>query len=72
MYMAPDGGLAWCALPPLPPSPALSSPIHTRTGRVGSVMYMAPEVSHGLPYNEKADVFSFAVMGEHENTCWVR
>eukprot|EP00878_Enallax_costatus_P022758 GHUV01024165.1.p1 GENE.GHUV01024165.1~~GHUV01024165.1.p1 ORF type:complete len:396 (+),score=103.79 GHUV01024165.1:320-1507(+) len=32
------------------------------TGRTGSLMYMAPEVFHEQPYNEKADVFSFAIM----------
>lgn len=28
----------------------------------GSQMYMSPEVHGRLPYNEKADVFSFAVL----------
>jgi serine/threonine protein kinase len=32
------------------------------TTRVGSLLYMAPEVLHGEPYNEKVDVFSFGVM----------
>ncbi|PNW87091.1 hypothetical protein CHLRE_02g108650v5 [Chlamydomonas reinhardtii] len=32
------------------------------TGRAGSCMYMAPEVFRKLPYNEKADVFSFGVV----------
>ncbi|KAG2483794.1 hypothetical protein HYH03_017389 [Edaphochlamys debaryana] len=32
------------------------------TGKAGSCMYMAPEVYRKLPYNEKADVFSFAVV----------
>ena len=28
----------------------------------GSKRFMAPEVCHGLPYNEKVDVYSFAVV----------
>ncbi|KAG2436299.1 hypothetical protein HXX76_006610 [Chlamydomonas incerta] len=32
------------------------------TGKAGSCMYMAPEVFRKLPYNEKADVFSFGVV----------
>lgn len=32
------------------------------TGKVGSVVYMAPEVFLNKPYNEKVDVFSFGVM----------
>lgn len=32
------------------------------SGQTGSLMYMAPEVFKFQPYNEKADVFSFAVM----------
>jgi serine/threonine protein kinase len=32
------------------------------TGQTGSLMYMAPEVYNGQPYNEKADVFSFGMM----------
>ena len=32
------------------------------SGRTGSLMYMAPEVLHCQPYNEKADVFSFALI----------
>lgn len=32
------------------------------TGKVGSIVYMAPEVFLGKQYNEKVDVFSFGVM----------
>ena len=32
------------------------------TGKVGSIVYMAPEVFLNKSYNEKVDVFSFAVM----------
>eukprot|EP00210_Caulerpa_lentillifera_P003494 g3334.t1 len=32
------------------------------SGRTGSMMYMAPEVFGFLPYNEKADVFSFGII----------
>jgi serine/threonine protein kinase len=38
-----------------------AAPIDATT-RVGSLLYMAPEVLRGEPYNEKVDVFSFAVM----------
>lgn len=36
--------------------------MHNHTGRCGSVLYMAPEVARGKPYNEKVDVFSFAIL----------
>jgi serine/threonine protein kinase len=32
------------------------------TGGTGSFVYMAPEVFLRLPYNEKADVYSFAMV----------
>lgn len=32
------------------------------TGGIGSIRYMAPEVVLHLPYNEKADVYSFAII----------
>ena len=32
------------------------------TGNTGSLRYMAPEVALKKPYNEKADVYSFAIM----------
>ncbi|GIL47987.1 hypothetical protein Vafri_4711 [Volvox africanus] len=36
--------------------------VYRLTGATGSHMTMAPEVYQGLPYNEKADVFSFGVI----------
>ncbi|GLI69575.1 hypothetical protein VaNZ11_014233 [Volvox africanus] len=36
--------------------------VYRLTGATGSHMTMAPEVYQGLPYNEKADVFSFGVV----------
>ncbi|PNW72252.1 hypothetical protein CHLRE_16g675750v5 [Chlamydomonas reinhardtii] len=36
--------------------------VYGLTGKAGSAMYMAPEVFQKLPYNEKADVFSFGVV----------
>ena len=32
------------------------------SGMAGSKRFMAPEVCNGLPYNEKVDVYSFAVV----------
>ncbi|CAM9194167.1 unnamed protein product [Choristocarpus tenellus] len=32
------------------------------TGETGSKRFMAPEVCRGLPYNEKADVYSFSII----------
>lgn len=32
------------------------------TQKVGSMVYMAPEVTMGAKYNEKVDVFSFGVI----------
>jgi serine/threonine protein kinase len=49
-------------------SNALGSPLslglfrYAMTGRVGSLIYMAPEVLQNQPYNEAADTFSFAVV----------
>ncbi|EFC35430.1 predicted protein [Naegleria gruberi] len=34
----------------------------TKTGQVGSLLYMAPEVLLGKNYNEKSDVYSFAII----------
>ncbi|KAG1659741.1 hypothetical protein FOA52_006011 [Chlamydomonas sp. UWO 241] len=41
--------------------PAASVVMHDLTRETGSLMYMAPEVFTGKPYNHKADVFSFAM-----------
>ncbi|KAG7669254.1 hypothetical protein Ndes2526B_g05554 [Nannochloris sp. 'desiccata'] len=35
---------------------------HDMTGEAGSYSYMAPEVLRGEQYNEKADIFSFAML----------
>eukprot|EP00775_Hariotina_reticulata_P006929 gene6929-7147_t len=40
----------------------LTEAVFEMTGQTGSAMYTAPEVTLGLPYNEKADVFSFGVL----------
>lgn len=32
------------------------------TGKTGSYVYMAPEILHGKPYNERVDVFAFGVI----------
>jgi serine/threonine protein kinase len=32
------------------------------TGHTGSIRYMAPEVVLNMPYSEKADVYSFAIL----------
>lgn len=36
--------------------------VYEMTGNTGSLRYMAPEVVLGQPYNEKVDVYSFAVV----------
>ena len=38
-------------------------------GRTGTLMYMAPEVYLKQPYNDKADVFSFAVVAYEVRSC---
>jgi serine/threonine protein kinase len=39
-----------------------SNTAHDMTGEAGSYSYMAPEVLRGEKYNEKADIFSFAML----------
>jgi len=38
------------------------SEFYTMSGEVGSLRYMAPEVALNQPYNEKSDVYSFAMI----------
>ena len=40
----------------------VAGPDDRLSGRTGTLMYMAPEVYLKQPYNDKADVFSFAVI----------
>eukprot|EP00775_Hariotina_reticulata_P010792 gene10792-10949_t len=44
------------------PSAAAIESARQLTARTGSLVYMAPEVFMGKPYDEKADVFSFGIM----------
>mmetsp|Transcript_12555 Transcript_12555/g.18031 ORF Transcript_12555/g.18031 Transcript_12555/m.18031 type:complete len:566 (+) Transcript_12555:118-1815(+) len=37
-------------------------PVYKLTGRTGSRRYMSPEVAFSMPYNEKADVYSFGIL----------
>jgi serine/threonine protein kinase len=39
-----------------------SNELYTMSGETGSLRYMAPEVAEGLPYNHKADVYSFGII----------
>jgi len=36
--------------------------LYNLTGMTGSPVYMAPEVANEMPYNEKCDVYSFAIL----------
>lgn len=36
--------------------------VYQLSGETGSLRYMAPEVADGLPYNTKADVYSFGIL----------
>lgn len=52
-----DFGLATCI-----PRRTLASDAYQLSGLTGTLAYMAPEVALELPYSEKVDVFSFAVV----------
>jgi len=39
-----------------------SNDVYEMSGETGSLRYMAPEVAEGLPYNHKADVYSFGII----------
>ncbi|KAI8465382.1 MAG: hypothetical protein J3K34DRAFT_396170 [Monoraphidium minutum] len=58
---SPAGSLSWSKR-----RPGAGGSVHAietdATQKVGSLMYMAPEVVNGGPYCEKVDVFSFGVM----------
>lgn len=41
---------------------AKSDEVYAMSGETGSLRYMAPEVAEGLPYNHKADVYSFGII----------
>ncbi|KAG7349728.1 protein tyrosine kinase [Nitzschia inconspicua] len=41
---------------------AKSNELYAMSGETGSLRYMAPEVAEGLPYNHKADVYSFGII----------
>lgn len=46
----------------LEPSIATDNDLYLLTGNTGSLRYMAPEVAIGLPYNTKADSYSFGIL----------
>jgi serine/threonine protein kinase len=52
-----DFGLVTCVR-----SRVNSNAAYEMTGYTGSLRYMAPEVALRLPYTEKVDVYSFAIM----------
>ena len=39
-----------------------SDDVYRMSGETGSLRYMAPEVADNLPYNHKADVYSFGII----------
>ena len=39
-----------------------SDEVYAMSGETGSLRYMAPEVADALPYNHKADVYSFGII----------
>ncbi|CAB9510167.1 Ephrin type-B receptor 3 (Fragment) [Seminavis robusta] len=46
----------------LSPSIQTDNDLYLLTGNTGSLRYMAPEVAIGLPYNQKADCYSFGIL----------
>ena len=40
----------------------MSDDVYEMSGETGSLRYMAPEVADALPYNHKADVYSFGML----------
>jgi serine/threonine protein kinase len=43
-------------------SDPMSNELYSMSGETGSLRYMAPEVAETLPYNHKADVYSFGII----------
>mmetsp|Transcript_30049 Transcript_30049/g.28719 ORF Transcript_30049/g.28719 Transcript_30049/m.28719 type:complete len:718 (+) Transcript_30049:221-2374(+) len=41
---------------------SVETEVYEMTGHTGSIRYMAPEVVLNMPYSEKADVYSFAIL----------
>lgn len=52
-------------------TPKMSNDTYKLTGQTGSSPYMAPEVANDLPYNEKCDVYSMAILFWQMMTCKV-
>lgn len=48
---------------------AMSDEVYIMSGETGSLRYMAPEVADSLPYNHKADVYSFGIILWEMNSC---
>lgn len=46
----------------LTPQIQTDNDLYLLTGNTGSLRYMAPEVAIGLPYNQKADCYSFGIL----------